>query len=111
MSTIDYSQQIGKKFIIIERSKKTYVNMEDIVYFKCEGYVSVVYLVDGIKHEVARMLKDIEKELEKYGFRRANHRTLVNCKHILSSQTINGKKQLIVNDDIIIVSKRKASMF
>ena len=111
MPTVDFSQQNGKKFVIKERSRKSYVNMESILYFECDSYVSSIYLADGTKQGVARTLKDIEKELEKYGFRRANHRTLVNCKHILSSETINGKKQLIVNDTVIIVSKRKSSMF
>ena len=113
MKELDFTEQIGKKITITEKSKsKTfYLNVEDITHVTCDEYVSTIHLIDGTKCEQAYTLKYFKKRLAKYDFRRANHQTLVNAKHLITSQTINGKKYIKVHNTDIVVSRRNVSSF
>ena len=113
MKELDFSNQVGKKITITEKSKSRtfYVYVADITHITCNEYVSTVHLADGTKCEEARKLTHFAKDLKKYDFRRANHHTLINAKHLSISQTISGKRHIQVHNTDIVVSKRNVHLF
>jgi DNA-binding LytR/AlgR family response regulator len=107
---MDFSRQSGKKILIVEKTKRSYVNMEDITHISCDRYVSIIHLVDGTKKDsTAQQFNEFEKKLEKYGFWRLNRKTLANGKHFSEDQTVNRKKHIMVYNTDILVSRRKSS--
>ena len=113
MIDLDYSNQIGKKILIPEKSKTTCVDVVDITHISCDDYVCTVYLVnkeEGIS--TVRSLNDMEEELKKYGgFTRIHRNTLMNDKYFHGSWTVKGKKYFKVHNTEIVVSRRKWVLF
>jgi len=101
----DISKQIGKRIPIIEKSVVSYVDMEKITHITCDGYVSIIHLINGLKYPVARLLKHFEEELAEYGFLRVNRHTLVNIRYV--DDTKISERILRIGETIITVSKRK----
>ena len=107
----DFSRQIGKIICIAEKTKKTYVKVEDITHICCDEYVSSVYLLNGQKYSTSHGLTSFEEELGEYGFVEANNHTLINRKHLSISWISQGKKYIKVNDIEIVVSRRHRASF
>jgi DNA-binding LytR/AlgR family response regulator len=109
---MDFSKQIGKKLLIVEKTKRYFVDMEDITHITCDRYLCIVHLVDEAKkYSTAQQLNEFKKKLEKYGFWLLNRKTLANGKHFSEDQTMNRKKHIMVHNTDIVVSRRQRSQF
>jgi DNA-binding LytR/AlgR family response regulator len=104
----DISKQIGKRVAIVEKSKISYVDMENITHITCDGYVSTVHLVNGNDYFSAHLLIDYEKDNSHYGFLRVNRKTLVNIRHVTDTQRT--QRILHIGNIVITVSKGKMSL-
>lgn len=105
---MDYKSQNAKTIILNTRNEIYQFNIEDIVYVKCEAYVSFVKLISDNKHySFSKSLKEIEKLLEEYGFLRINDNILLNMKYF--KQYKNKPKRCIVlkNGMELKISRRK----
>ena len=113
MIKLDYSKQIGKKFLISEKSKSFCVDVADITHISCEENVSTIYLVNeknGLS--TVRSLNEFEKEVEEYGgFLRVSQKVLINVKYFSGFRVVKRKKYIMVHDTEIAVSKRKSMLF
>jgi len=107
----DFSKQVGIKISIKTKSRTFYVNIEDILYIRCDGYLSTIFPVEDKSICVAKSLREHEEELSEYGFLRVNYNTLVNPKHIHDIEIIKGRKHIKVGKQEINVSKRRAFLF
>lgn len=108
----DYNCQKGQKLIIKEKGKLHQVDIEQITYITCSGYVSTVNLSNQADNIiVSRLLKDFEIELAGMGFFRANRNTLINLNNMASYEH-NSKLSIIMKDkEKIILSRRRLSHF
>jgi two-component system LytT family response regulator len=107
----NYSNQTGHKLPVKEKSKISFIDIGEILYLQCDGYLTTIYLANNTTIDVAHLLKQFEEELSKYGFLRANHHTLVNIRYI---NTITIEKQRIIiyiNKVEIEISRRKFYLF
>ncbi len=76
---MDYSDQRDKTIILKEKGKVHQIAIKDIVYVKCESYISTIHTFNRRKTISASiLLKDIEEKVNGYGFCRINRNTLVN---------------------------------
>lgn len=89
---MDYRNQRDKTIILKEKGKVHQIAVEEIVYIKCESYISTIHTFNKSKTISASiLLKDIEEKVNGYGFCRINRNTLVNLKYFDSY--INVKKR------------------
>ncbi|GAB1418451.1 MAG: LytTR family transcriptional regulator [Ignavibacterium sp.] len=89
---MDYSDQRDKTIILKEKGKVHQIAIKDIVYVKCESYISTIHTFNRRKTISASiLLKDIEEKVNGYGFCRINRNTLVNLKYFDSY--VSGKKR------------------
>ncbi len=108
---IDFSSQIGLKYKVIERDRITYIELSEIGYLDCDGYITNIHLVDGSVISVAKLLKKFEEELNEFGFIRANRNVLVNLFHVDCIHIGKGQRKLIVNGVSINISRRNLYKF
>lgn len=109
---MDYSKQRDKTIILKEKGKVTQFFIDNIIYIECEGYLSTVHLNNTDKtYSCSLLLKEIEKEVNGYGFCRINKNTLVNLKYFQSFVT--GRKRCFVtrNGIEMKISRRKWCVF
>ena len=66
---IDYSQQIGKRFIT-KGHHKICVDIEDIMYIQCHGSLATIFLNDKTKVDEIKTLKAFEEIVLKISRRR-----------------------------------------
>jgi len=91
---MDYSNQKDKTIILEDKGKISQFNIENIIYFECDQYLSTIHLLNTIKTETfCKQLKNIEEELAKYGFLRVNRNILVNMKYV---NNINRHKRYLI---------------
>jgi two-component system LytT family response regulator len=91
---MDYINQRNKTIILKEKGKLHQIAIEDIVYVKCESYVSTVHtFAKGKTVSCSVLLKDIEEKVNGYGFFRINRSTLVNLKYFESY--VSGKNRFV----------------
>lgn|SRR5690554_6744548 len=105
---MDYERQRNKTIIFSTKNEIFQFDIEDIIYIKCETYISFVKLVSEDKHySFCKSLKEIEEMLETYGFLRINNNILVNMKYLKHCK--NKPKRCIVlkNGIELVVSRRK----
>ena len=98
---------VGKKIIIKNTNSTTLLEMEDVIIISCEGCLCNVLTFDNKSFKVCKLLGSFEKELEQFGFIRANHNTLVNSKHIYC--IIKAPKRILKlkNKMEVSISRRK----
>lgn len=109
---MDYSKQRDKTIVLKEKDKVRQFFIENIVYVKCDGYVSTVHLNNGDKPEFFEIiLKEIEEVVNGFGFYRINRNTLVNLKYFKSF--VAGQKRCFVlkNGIQMKISRRKWCVF
>ena len=104
---LEYSQQNDHKIRIKEKSQISFINVSEILYLQCEGYLTTIYLVDKTSIDVAKLLKQFENELAKFGFWRVNHHTLINMRHIINLKICKQRKIIYIKDIEIKISRRK----
>lgn len=109
---MDYSKQRDKTIVLKEKGKTQQLFVENIVYIECNGYISTIHMNNGNKPETfSVLLKEIEKEVNGYGFCRINRNTLVNLKYFKSF--VAGQKRCFVieNGTEMKISRRKWCIF
>ncbi len=93
-------QTISK--VALPLTKKTvFVKIDDIMYCKSEGNYTTVYLIDDIKHLLAKKLKDVQDLINSKHFIRIHQSYLVN---------INFIKEYVKNDGYYLVLDNKVSI-
>jgi len=107
----NYSKQAGYKLPVKEKTKISFLNISEILYLQCDGYLTTIYLTDRESISISKLLKDFEKELGKYGFLRANHNTLVNTRYISALQLNKQGKSIYIRDVEVKISRRKYYLF
>lgn len=87
------------------------LQLGDIIRCNSYGNYSFVYLTDGTRLMVSKILKDIESLLEGYGFERVHHSHVINMNHIKSFRNKDGGVLLMSDKSEVPVSLRKKSGF
>ena len=103
----DFSKQNDQKLKIKEKSQISFIEMSEILYLQCEGYLTTIYLVNKTSVAIAKLLKDFEDELTQFGFLRVNHYTLINVRHINTLKICKQQRVVFINDVEIKISRRK----
>jgi len=107
----DYSKQSNYKLPVKEKSKISFIEISEILYLQCDGYLTTIYKIDMSRIDVAKLLKDFEDELSKHGFLRANHCTLINTRHIHTLKICKQQKVIYIKDVEIKISRRRFYLF
>lgn len=81
----------------------------EILYLRCEGNITHLFLLDGAELVCVRLLKLFEEDLLDAGFIRINHNFLVNLGEIIEIRYINARKrQVVLTGGVVLdVSYRK----
>ena len=103
----DFSQHSAHKIRIKEKSQISFIDIGEILYFQCEGYLTTIYLVNKTSINVSKLLKEFEDELTKFGFLRVNHHTLINVRYINHLKIWKQQRVIFINDIEIKISRRK----
>ena len=103
---IDYSKQIGKK-ITTKGNQKICIHLENIMYIRCEGDLSTIFLSDKSKVEEIKTLKEYEKELSDAGFVCISRNTIINGKYITKADTNYHKRVVYLGETALNISKRR----
>ena len=82
LHNISLQQQQQRKIVFKTQEKIYSVDTPDIVRFEAEGSYTTVYLVEGKKIIVSRIIKEFEEMLAPEGFIRVHQSHLVNRNHI-----------------------------
>lgn len=103
---------LQQKKIILHTSEGLHVvRVNEIVRCNSYGNYTFIFLTDGTRILIARILKDVEESLKKYGFERVHHSHLININQVRSFKNKDGG-MLIMNDNSEVpVSQRKRSAF
>ena len=103
----DFSKQNDYKITVKEKSKISFIDINDILYLQCDGYLTTIYLVDKTSIDVAKLLKQFESELAPFGFLRVNHHTLINLRYLNNLKIGKQRRVVFVKDIEITISRRK----
>lgn len=107
-SVTNFSQnKIQKKLSIIENDGIRFVLISDIIRCQADDNYTKIYLMDGDKIISSKTLKEYDSILVDFGFFRVHRSHLVNLKQIKKILKKNGTQVLMVNNDLIEVSRRK----
>jgi len=97
-----------KRKIAIPTSKGIYMHeLETIVRLQSDGNYTAIYLKDGKKLMVAKILKDFESLLVNLGFSRIHHSHIINLNHLESYMNKDGGYVILNDKTTLPVSKRK----
>jgi two-component system LytT family response regulator len=88
-----------------------FANITDIIRCEADGKYSWCYLKDNKKVYALRSMKDLEEQLEQFGFCRIHHAHLVNLNQIRAYTKGDGGTVTLSNGDEVTVSKRKKDEF
>ncbi len=103
---------IQQKKIILHTSDGLFViQIADIIRCNSYGNYSFVYLKDGNKILLAKILKEIEESLKPFGFERVHHSHLINLNHVKSFRHKDGGMVVMSDLSEVPVSLRKKSAF
>jgi len=87
------------------------VRMDDIIYCKAQDSYTHVFLHDGKRHLVSRLLKEFELLLVTHNFFRIHKSYLINIDHIERVIKTDGVTVMMSNRDELPVSFRKKERF
>lgn len=105
-------QALQQKKIILHTSEGLHViQIADIIRCNSYGNYSFVFLRDGSKILLAKILKEIEENLEGTGFERVHHSHLINLNHVKSFRNREGGMVVMSDGSEVPVSMRKKSGF
>lgn len=96
-----------KKIAIPDSFGMIYVEHHQIVRVEADGTYSIVYLLNGKKYIVSRILKNFEKALSNFGFSRVHRAHLVNMAHVQSFNRTEGGFLIMANGDKVPVSRKE----
>ena len=106
----DYSNQTGKK-IIIKGDKTKFIDIESIMYIKCEDYLSTIFLNNGTKMEEIKTIREFEKDLFDVGFFRIHNNTIINGNYIIEFDQKIHKRTVKLGESDFIVAKSRLKTF
>jgi two-component system, LytTR family, response regulator len=88
-----------------------HVKLDDIFYFKGDGRYSEVNCANGQKYYISKNLGEYEEELKREFFFRAHKSYLINCKHVVSMNNLDGGNVELTNGASIPISRHKKTEF
>jgi len=98
----------GNKKIILKTQENIYLtNLSDIIFLESDGCYSRIYLSDGEKILISRLLKEYDELLRDAGFFRIHRSYLINLRHIKRFEKAEGGSIILTNDHKLPVSSRK----
>jgi DNA-binding LytR/AlgR family response regulator len=103
----DFSTQRDIKISVKIGRQIRLINIEDIVYIKCDGYVTTIHFIEEKPISTTKLLKYYELELSKFDFIRVNRSNLVNVKYVLYIDFVERPRLLIEPNETIYISNRK----
>ena len=98
--------QRGEIIILREKTTTHFVELEHITHLTCDCYLTSVYSNDGEHIVIAKLLKDFENDLEKYGFIRINRNTIVNYFYIKIYER-GGNRMIHLRNNITVKTSRR----
>ena len=104
-----FSKQVGIKIPIRKKSGGFYVNMEEITFITCDGYVIKIQLVNKEIYCLTSSLKWFEHDLKEYGFFRANRNTLINTMYIVDFQLTHKERSVNLNGINVQISRNRVA--
>ena len=107
---IDYSKQTGKK-ITTKGDKTKFINVENIIYIKCEDYLSTIFLNNNTEIVEVKKLREFEKELSEIGFFRIRNNTIINGNYITEIDPKIHKRTVKLGDTLFIIAKSRLKSF
>ncbi|MFW6002282.1 MAG: LytTR family transcriptional regulator DNA-binding domain-containing protein [archaeon] len=78
---MNYNIQKEETILLKNENQVKQIYIENISFIKCEGYLSILYLIDHSQIRCSKLLKDFESELQVYYFYRINHNTIINLRY------------------------------
>jgi len=106
----DFSVQTGKK-ITSKGVKTRFINIEEIVYIKCEDYLSNIFLKDGTCIHEIKTLREFDKELHELGFFRIRNNIIINENYITELDTRIDKRAVKLGKFEFFVAKNRLKTF
>lgn len=99
--------QKAKRKIVLKTQERIYsVDVCDIVRFESDGNYTKVYLTDGKRIMVSRVMKEFDELLSDAGFLRVHHSHLINMSYLFCFEKAEG--HIVMKDNSIVpVSNRK----
>lgn len=88
-----------------------FIRISDIVYFKASGNYTEIYLINGKKHLVSRVLQEFESLLADHNFFRIHHSTLVQLDLIERYVKSEGGYLIMADNSQLGISRRKREAF
>lgn len=88
-----------------------FIPIKNIVHIESSSNYSKIFLVDGKKILVTKLLGDFEEMLQPYHFFRVHNSHLINLSHIKKYTRGEGGQVVMQNDDVIDISRRKKDEF
>lgn len=97
----------NKRRIVLKTMERIYsVDITDIIRFESDGNYTKVFLVDGKKIMVSRLLKEYDELLSDVGFLRVHQSHLINTNYLFCFE--KGEGHVVMKDNSIVpVSNRK----
>ncbi len=100
---------LRKKIAISTAKGISLHELETIVRLKSDGNYTSIYLSDGKKIMVAKILREFEELLDNLGFIRIHHSHIINLNHLESYMNKDGGYVILKDKTTLPVSKRKKS--
>jgi two-component system LytT family response regulator len=88
-----------------------FIPIKNIVHIESSSNYSKLYLIDGKKLLVTKLLGEFEEMLQPYQFFRVHNSHLINLTHIKKYSRGEGGQVVMQNDDVIDISRRKKDEF
>lgn len=104
----DFSQ---KKIGIPTSEGLLFIKVINIIRCEADGSYTQIYLMDGHKITVSRILKEYEELLKDYNFVRVHQSHLINLEHIKKYISAKGGQVVMINDSIVGVSRNYKERF
>jgi two-component system LytT family response regulator len=106
LHNLNQEPQLKKKIVLKTLDRVYSIYAEDILRFESSGSYTTVYLMDGKKIVVSRLLKEFDEMLSSNGFARVHQSHLVNVEQIFCFEKADNHV-VLTNNTIIPVSLRK----
>lgn len=101
--------------IIIETTEKLLrINQNEIIYLKSDGCYTEIYLKNGKKEVISKLLKIIENQIDSQVFYRCHKSYIINLCHFQELRKCNKskcKELLLINDITVPIATRRYPAF
>lgn len=101
----------GDKIAIPTAGGLEFIIINAIVHIESSGNYSKIYLTDGKSFLVTKLIGDFETLLAPYKFLRVHHSHLINMAHVKRYIRGDGGQVVMMNDEVIDISRRKKDEF